>query len=155
MRKPVVSEAIEALRDTLGQISVIKLKEISVDPHAHRGGTTILGHIEIYGHSHWLACRVVENCEPLCVKRAVHQLKRVEKESGVAVTPILIAPVISAEAQTACRENNTGFLDLAGNARLYLGEVFIVKRSMPHHKGLPSQAEQLPTSETAHFAQVA
>jgi hypothetical protein len=153
MRKPLVSEAIEALRETLSQISVIKVKEISADPRARRGARTILGVIEIYGHAHLLACRVVKNCEPHCLKRAMHQLKRVQKERGAAVTPILIAPEISAEVQTICRDNNTGFLDLAGNARLYLDEVFIVKRSMPHK--LPSQAEQLPTSETAHFAQVA
>ena len=155
MRKHIESEAIEALRDTLRQVSVIKVKEISVDPRRHRGDKMILGHIEIYGHAHLLACKVVKNCEPLCLKQALHELQGVQKQRGVVVMPVLIAPVISDEAQAVCRENNTGFLDLAGNARLYLDEVFIVKRSLPHHKRLPSQAEQLPTSETAHFAQVA
>ena len=155
MRKHIESEAIEALRDTLQQISVIKVKEIAVDPHGRRGEKTILGHIEIYGHAHLLACKVVKSCELLCVKRVVEELQGVRKERGVVVVPILIAPVISDEAQMVCRQNNVGYLDLAGNARLYLDEVFIVKRSLPHHKELPSQAEQLPTSETAHFAQVA
>lgn len=155
MRKHIESEAIEALRDTLRQISVIKVKEISVDARKNRGDKTILGHIEIYGHAHLLACKVVKNCEPSCVKRAVHELARLRNQRGVIVMPILIAPVISDEAQAVCRESNMGFLDFAGNACLYLDEVFIVKRSLPHRKGLPSQAEKLPTSETAHFAQVA
>lgn len=155
MRRHIEAEAIEALRDTLGQISVIKVKDISIDHRGNRNEKTILGHIEIYGHAHLLACKVVKDCEPTSLKRAVHELHEVEKERGVVVMPVLIAPVFSEAAQTVCRENSTGFLDLTGNARLYLDEVFIVKRSLPQHKELPSQAEQVPTSETAHFAQVA
>jgi len=155
MRKHIESEAIEALRDTLRQISVIKVKEISIDQRGHRNGQTILGHVEIYGHAHLLACKAVKECQPECLKSAVRELKGLQKELGVVLMPILIAPSISDEAQKICRENNMGFLDLAGNARLYLDEVFIVKRSLPHRKEIPSQAEPMPTSETAHFAQVA
>jgi hypothetical protein len=155
MRKHIESEAVEALRDTLRQVSVIKVKEISIDQRGQHSDKTILGHIEIYGHAHLLACKVVKSCDSQCLKRAVQELQGVQKERGVVVMPILIAPVMSDEAQTVCRETNTGFLDLAGNARLYLDEVFIVKRSLPHHGRLPSQAEPLPTRETAHFAQVA
>jgi hypothetical protein len=45
------SEAIEALRETLGQISVIKVKDILLDHGENRGDRTILGYIEIYGHA--------------------------------------------------------------------------------------------------------
>jgi hypothetical protein len=155
MQKHLESEAMEALRDTLRQVSVIKVKEISVDQRDHRSDRTIFGHIEIYGHAHLLACKVVNNCQPECLKRAVEDLQGLKRKFGVVVMPVLIAPVVSDEAQTVCRESGTGFLDLAGNARLYLDEVFIVKRCLPHRKELPSQAEPVPTSETAHFAQVA
>jgi hypothetical protein len=148
------SEAIEALRETLRQISVIKVKQICIDRHGHRGEKTILGHIEIYGHAHLLACKVVSACDLPHLKRAARELQEVEKELGVVVKPILITSAISDEAQALCREKNFGFLDLEGNARLYLDEVFIVKRSL-HHKAIPPAAEKLPTSETAHFAHVA
>ncbi|WP_162601233.1 hypothetical protein [Occallatibacter savannae] len=148
------TEAIEALRETLRQISVIKVKQICADRHGHRGEKTILGHIEIYGHAHLLACRVVCDCDLTHVKRAVAELQQVQRERGVVVIPILIAPKMSEEAQTLCRESNVGFLDCEGNARLYLDEVFIVKRSL-HHKTIPPTAETLPTSETAHLAHVA
>ena len=155
MRKELEFEAIEALRETLRQVSVIKVKDISVDQRGSHGARMILSHIEIYNHAHLLACKVAKNCEPECLRRTVHELQQVQRERGVMVMPVLITPAISDEAQRVCRENNTGFLDLAGNARLYLDEVFIVKRSLPHHGKLPSQAEQVPTRETAHFAQVA
>ena len=45
--------------------------------------------------------------------------------------PVLIAPYLSPEAQALCNESKTGFIDLEGNVRLALGEVFIVKRTMP------------------------
>jgi RecB family endonuclease NucS len=97
----------------------------------------------------------MRSCESMRLKRAVRELKEVEKRRGVVVMPILITPEISDEAQAICRDNNAGFMDLDGNARLYLDEVFIVKRSLHQHKTVPPPAETLPTSETAHFAQVA
>ena len=154
MRKHFECEAIEALRDTLRQISVIKVKDISVDRQGHHGEKTILGHIEIYGHAHLLACKVVSTCDVSRMKRAVHELEQIQRERGVVVLPILIAPTLSQEAQTLCRGNNIGFLDLDGNARLYLDEVFIVKRSL-HHKANTARSESLPPSETTHFAHVA
>lgn len=154
MHRHPETEAIEALRETLRQISVIKVKQICVDRHGKRSNKTILGYIEIYGHAHLLACKVVCDCDLPHLKSAIHELQQVQKERGVVVMPILIAPSMSQEAQTLCRENNIGFLDIEGNARLYLDEVFIVKRSL-HHKTVPPTAETLPTSETAHFARVA
>jgi len=154
MQKHLEYEAIEALRETLQQISVIKVKDISVDRHSRHGEKTILGHIEIYLHAHVLACKVVSACDAPHLNRAVHELVDLQKSFGIVVMPILIAPAMSEEAQAICRNNNIGFLDLDGNARLYLDEVFIVKRSL-HHKAIPPRAETLPTSETAHFAQVA
>jgi len=154
MHKHVESEAIEALRETLRQISVIKVKQIFVDRHGHRGEKTILGHIEIYGHAHLLACKFVSRCDLPQLARAVHELQRIENDRGVVVMPILIAATMSEEAQTLCRNSDVGFLDLEGNARLYLDEVFIVKRSL-HHQTIPPPAETLPTSEAAHFARVA
>lgn len=154
MQRHLEYEAIEALRETLQQISVITVKDIIVDRHGHRGEKTILGHIEIYRHAHLLACKVVSTCDVLQLQRAVLELHQVTNERGVMVIPILIAPTMSEEAQTLCRNNDVGFLDLDGNARLYFDEVFIVKRSLPQ-KTIPPPAEILPTSETAHFAQVA
>lgn len=155
MSRHLESEAIEALRETLRQISVIKVKEITHVAHRHRGEKMILGHIEIYGHAHLLACKIAPDCATARVKRTLDDLRAVEKERGVVTIPILIAPLISEEAQNLCRESGVGFLDLEGNARLYLDEVFIVKRSLPHQKKIPPKAEPLPTSEAAHLAHVA
>lgn len=155
MTRQMENEAIEALRQTLGQISVVKTKEIKVESHRHRGDRTIIAHVEIYGHLHRLVCKLVCNCSPSELQQTFLELRKLHARFPGGTTPVLIAPVLSEEAQTLCRDSNTGFLDLEGNARIYLDEVFIVKRSLAHHKTLPPPAESLPTSETARFAGIA
>lgn len=153
MKRCLENEAAEALRQTLGQISVIKVKAIDVEPAA-RGEKALVARIEISGHSHVLVCKVAGNCNSGHLQRRFFELRELMAQFPGAATPVLIAPSLSDEAQALCSNGNAGFLDLEGNARLYLDEVFILKRSLPRRK-LPSQAESLPTSETAHFAQVA
>lgn len=153
MRKQLESEAIEALRETLRQISVIEIKDIAVDRRGHRG-ETILCHVEIYRHAHLLACKVVDSVELSRMRRVVDDLKAIERERGVVVVPILIAPTLTEEAQALCRDANIGFLDLDGNARLYLDEVFIVKRSLNREKRAV-RSELHDAGKTTHFAHVA
>ena len=154
MKRHLETEAAEALRDTLSQISVIRVKEIHVEPHG-RIDKTLIAQVDVTGHAHVLVCKVAGNCDSAHLHRTLIDLQRLTSRFPGATTPVLIAPEMSGEAQTLCSDTNTGFLDLDGNARLYLDEVFIVKRSLPHHNKLPSPAESLPTSETARFAHVA
>jgi hypothetical protein len=154
MKRHLETDAADALRDTLSQISVIRVKEIHVEPY---GGSdrTLIARVEISGHAHVLVCKVAGNCTSAHLQRTYAELWKLIARFPGATTPVLIAPAPSEEARSLCSDGNTGFLDLEGNARLYLDEVFIVKRSLPHHNPLPSTAETLPTSETARFAQVA
>jgi hypothetical protein len=155
MTRQIENEAIEALRQTLGQISVVKIREIKVESHRHREDRTIISHVEIYGHIHRLVCKLVGNCSPIELQHTFVELRKLHARFPGETTPVLIAPVLSEEAQNLCRDSNTGFLDLEGNARIYLDEVFIVKRSLLRHKTLPPPAEPLPNSETARFAGIA
>ena len=153
MKRHLETEAAEALRETLSQISVIRVKEIQVEPRG-RSDKTLIARVEISGHAHELVCKVAGDCESAHLQKTFGELQKLMAGFPVATTAVLIAPALSDEAKALCSKGNTGFLDLEGNARLYLDEVFIVKRSLPHRR-LPSQAEPLPTSETAHFAHVA
>ena len=155
MKKCLEAQAIEALKTTLHEISGIKLKEIRTMAPRHSAGANIIANIDIYGHSRVLACKVRESSRPIRVRRALKDLLKLVNDDAGDMTPILIAPMLSAEAQAQCQESNAGFLDLVGNARLVLNEVFIAKRSLPHRDPLPPSAESLPTSETARFAEVA
>ena len=152
MKRDLEAQAIEALKAALQDVSVIKLREIRTESGGRKGGKNITADIDIYGHHRVLVCKVKDSSEIVRVKRGLRELRALTKNHGKEMTPIFIAPMLSDEAQTLCREKDSSFLDLAGNARLMISEVFIVKHSMPHHKRLPPSAESLPTSETTRFA---
>jgi len=156
MSRELRAQAMKALKDALHEVSGIKVKDIQPEPSGRRGAKDdIIAKIDIYGHNRTLVCKVRENSETVPVRRALKELNRVVGTRVEDLMPILIAPSLSQEAQTLCTESNAGFLDLEGNVRLVMKEVFIAKRSLPHHHPLPPVAEPLPTSETARYAHVA
>jgi hypothetical protein len=132
--------AAEALKSLLEQVSAVKLKDIKREPPARGRAPEILAHIDIHGHSHTLACEVNADTRPSKVRASLRKLQDCAAHLAGQATPVLIAPYLSPEAQALCKQSHAGFLDLEGNARLSLGEVFIGKRSLHLH----------PAAETAN-----
>jgi hypothetical protein len=128
------ARAAEALKLLLEQVSAVKLKEMKRESQARGSAaevvTPILAHIDVYGHSHTLACGVNADTRPSKVRASIKKLQECAAHLAGETTLVLIAPYLSPEAQTLCKQSHAGFLDLEGNARLSLGEVFIGKRSM-------------------------
>ena len=118
--------ATEALRTLLGQVSVIKLKEIRRESKG-----SVLADIDVLGHRHTLACHVKSNAQPDDLRTALLNLNNAGRKD--ASIPVMIAPYMSPEAQAMCKESHAGFLDLEGNARSAMGEVFIGKRAFAPH----------------------
>ena len=119
--------AAEALKLLLQEVSAVKLKEMKRE--AGRAAE-ILAHVDVYGHSHTLACEVNTDARPSKVRASIRKLQDCAAHRADETTPVLIAPYLSPAAQTLCKQSHAGFLDLEGNARITLGEVFIGKRSM-------------------------
>lgn len=132
--------ATEALRTLLGQVSVIKLKEI------RREKGSVLADVDVLGHRHTLACEVKSNAQPENLRTALRNLNNAHRKD--ATIPVVIAPYMSPEAQAMCKENQAGFIDLEGNARLAMGEVFIGRRALIPHAQVASTASR-PT-RSAH-----
>ena len=125
--------AAEALRSLLEEVSAVKLKEMKRESPARGRAAEILAYVDIYGHSHTLACEVNADTRPSMVRASLRKLRACASHLAGETTLVLIAPYLSPEAQTLCKESHAGFLDLEGNARLSLGQVFIGKRSMRLH----------------------
>ena len=117
--------AADALRDLLGQVSVVRLKDIKLEPSEADPGVDIVAQIKVSGKRHTLVCEVRNNGQPRYVRTALLELRNYVSHHGKDTTPILIAPYLSPEGQALCRESEVGFLDLAGNARLVFDGVFI------------------------------
>jgi hypothetical protein len=135
------TRATEALKALLGRVSAIKLRDLErVSPPRARFAA-ILAHIEVFGHSHILACEVDPEVDPYGepdqLRAMLRELQVDAASLASGATPVLIAPYLSPEAQAICKQSHVGFLDLEGNARLSVGEVFIGIHS--HPRGAASQ----------------
>lgn len=121
------SRAAEALGALLHQVSTIKTRDIKFQP-VHRK-SNILADIDVLGRNHKLVCNVADG-RPDDVKRALQKLRTCADSKKSHATPVLIAAYLSAEQRQMCEKNQVGFVDLQGNARLMVDEVFIGKRSV-------------------------
>jgi hypothetical protein len=120
------TRAAEALNAVLHQVSSIKTNDIKFQP-THRK-SDILADINVLGRKHKLVCNVADG-EPEDVRKALDKLKTCADRKKDGATPVLIAPYLSPQAREMCNKSSVGFIDLQGNARLVVDEIFIGKRS--------------------------
>lgn len=133
---PLEARAAEALGALLHQVSSIKTRDIQFQPARRR--SDILASIDVLGQKHKLVCNVVDG-DPIHVREALNKLKSCAESRKTGATPVLITPQLSEETRAMCAERRVGCLDLEGNARLTVDEVFIGKRSV-HSVNLPDPA---------------
>jgi hypothetical protein len=129
-RQDLEVRAAAALKAVLAEVSTIKVKDIRHESPDGGGDHGLMVYVDVFGHRHTLACEVQTDGQPGHLRSALEELRK-GRRTGDA-TPVIIAPYLSPEAQALCKENMAGYVDLEGNARLALGEVFIVKRTLPH-----------------------
>ena len=132
--------AAEALRKVLGQVSMIKLKEIRREANG-----SVVADVEVLGHHHTLACQIKSIAHPDDLRTSLRNLNDSHRKD--AAIPVVIAPYMPPEAQAVCKESHAGFLDLEGNARLAMGEVFIGKRAFTPQVPVVAAA---PPTRTPH-----
>jgi hypothetical protein len=142
------TRAAAALKAVLAEVSTIKVREIRHESTETGLNRNFTAHVEVFGHRHTLACAVQSDGQPVNLRTAL------ENGAGIGqppagITRVIIAPYLSPEAQALCKANEAGFLDLEGNARLTLGEVFIVKRTLPHQDQAQPASSWHPGARTA------
>ncbi len=125
--------AAAALKAVLAEVSTIKVREIRHQSPQNGHDRGLTAYVDVVGRHHTLACGVPCDGQPGHVRSALEELRHGAARLPGDATPVIIAPYLSPEAQALCKESKAGFLDLEGNARLALGEVFIVKRTLPSH----------------------
>jgi hypothetical protein len=134
--------AAAALKAVLAEVSTIKVREIRHQTPETGKDRGLTASVDVFGHHHTLTCGVQSDGQPGHVRSALEEL-RSARLPGDAM-PVIIAPYLSPEARAVCKENKAGFLDLEGNARLALGEVFIVKQTLPYRNNTPRTASTWP-----------
>jgi hypothetical protein len=123
--KELESRAAGALGALIDQVPAIKLQDIKVEPSGSDHGVDIVARVNVSDRPHVFVCDVKPSGQPRHVRTALLHLRNYVAHFGSDATPIFIAPYLSPEAQGLCRENEVGFLDLEGNARIVFDSVFI------------------------------
>lgn len=117
--------AAEALRALLNQVPAISSTDVALEVQGGDWHADILARVNAGDRRHVLVCEVKSSGQPRHVRMALLQLRNYVAHYGAEAIPIFIAPYLSPEAQSLCREQGVGFLDLEGNARLVFDGVFI------------------------------
>ena len=143
------ARAADALRALLGRFSAVKLIELKHESQAG-GASAIRARIEICGHSHILVCALNSSGELASLRAAFREQQTSAALLAADTIPVFIAPYLSPDAQALCKQNKFGFLDFVGNARLTVGDFFIVMRSLPREAATRvSAASPNPPARTA------
>lgn len=121
------ARAAEALNVLLHQVSSIKTREIRFQPVRRK--SNILANIDVLGRHHRLVCNVAEG-QPEDVKEALEKLRSCADGKKAGATQVLIMRHMTPLSRALCEKNRVGFIDLEGNARIEVDEVFIGKRSV-------------------------
>lgn len=131
------SRAAEALGALLHQVSSIKTRDIRFQPPRRR--SDILANIDVLGRSYKLVCNVADG-DPDHVREALKKLTKCADGKKTDATPVLITPKLSDHTRAMCAKQRVGCLDLEGNARISVDEVFIGKRSVRSVAAAPPEA---------------
>src|ERR1700722_15182408 len=102
--------AIGALCALLGEVSVVKLKEVRREARNSAGDIGLVAQVDVLGHSHTLACRIKSSAQPEKLRSSLRKLCDGAAQKDGASTNVIIAPYLSPEAQALCKESHAGFI---------------------------------------------
>lgn len=120
--------AADALRLLLEEVPAIDSADVHVVGHEPDAGIDVVVNVTAFGYQHKLVAEVKSSGQPRHVRSALLSLRDFVGRQTDHVTPILIAPYLSPQAQDLCREFGVAYLDLEGNARLAFGTFFLSRQ---------------------------
>lgn len=115
----------EALEGLLSQVPIVSIDSLESQQVIARGEVDLIVRLQAAGQPYRLFCEVLFNGQPRYVSHALLKMREYVARSGPGVIPILIAPYFSPATRDTCQQNQVGYLDLEGNARISFGGVFI------------------------------
>jgi len=125
-------KAAQAIRACLEDVPSLKIKgvEMERDFKGYRADmvTTVSTPT---GRTGFLVAEIKATGEPRVAREALNRLWR-NWANQPDVVPVFIAPYISPKSAEICKLDSTGYVDLAGNCRVVLENVFIEREGRPN-----------------------
>jgi hypothetical protein len=119
----------EGLRRLLEKVPTLQIE--GVEAGAGAGAVSgdwepdFIARLLVGGRRYPLICEYRSNGQPRYARSALLELRNYIAQQAPEATPVFIAPYISPAVRQLCEEKNVSYLDLAGNARIAFGGVFI------------------------------
>jgi hypothetical protein len=115
-----------AMENLLGEVPFISKVEITGREKSPGGRNDFLVSLEANGRRLRFLAEAGTSGQPRFAREAVNRFIRwKEEDRGFDAYPIFMAPFVSERAAAICRESGVGYLDLAGNAYISFGSIFI------------------------------
>lgn len=123
------------------------IKSVKINPNQQIGNlfVDLVVDVQINGNSDKFLVEVKSLGEPKQVRISIQQLKQYMeqlKSTGIMgdniryeenqIYGIVAAPYIAEDSANICKENNIGYIDLAGNCYLKFGNIFIERKEFPN-----------------------
>jgi hypothetical protein len=119
------ARAGDLLRRLLEKVPIAQIEGIEAQAVSGDWRPDLIARVVVDGRQHVLVCEYKSNGQPRFARAALLQLWDYVAQQNPQATPIFIAPYISPAVRQMCEEKGAGYLDLAGNARIAFGGVFI------------------------------
>jgi hypothetical protein len=109
----------------LRSVPVIELRELLAEQEVNASRRyDFMAKTLVHGQPVTMIVEVKRSGEPRHVRSAIEQLRSYQLDHRDAV-PLVMAPYLSSQARSMCREMQVGYLDFEGNCHLVLSNVFI------------------------------
>jgi len=124
-------KAADALIAIFGQISYLRRQNIRIEFDPAASNVDLLAHVRILDRQYMAVCALYCSPSSQDLDAVLVQLQSDAEKYGSNAIPVLIASRLSVGEQQLCRNASIGYLDLAGNARICLDEIFIASQTLP------------------------
>jgi len=143
----------DSLEDIISSIPFIKINKLSTQASLFGVRPDLLIELLVRGQSFKILVEVKSIGEPRPVRSAIQQLReylnKIEDAYG-----IIAAPYISNNTALLCKQNEIGYIDLAGNCFLTFDQVYIEQKNYPNQVIEKRQLRSIFTPKSSRILRV-
>jgi len=113
------------------EIPFLEINSVDIEPNLGGMRPDLRISLQYQGKVLYIVAELENNGEPRYAHQAVNQIFRYLQEAR-GDYGVFIAPYISSRSAEICREENVGYVDLAGNCHISFGNIYIHKEGTPN-----------------------
>ena len=135
VNKEKIDKAQKAIRDTVASVPGVQIRSASIGSLSQKYPVDLVARLKHANTERLLIVAALSDGAPRFVRAATFLLTgaatawQQTKGSGNSPVALVCAPYLSLASQEICREHDVAYIDLAGNARLSFGSVYIERES--------------------------